>query len=155
MSVNPEWDRWIKASIDKYFLDTFDGVLVVHIEGLRKNVADKSEYIELRVDGPLYTEMSKDDYSIYIEINILVHCAMGKGDYHRIREMTGLVAAAMSQTIPLFKYGGDGSAFGCISPVQSKRNRERVMVSHFGEIKPSSGEQQATVEAHYEMKLQV
>jgi hypothetical protein len=111
------------------------------------------------MDGPQFTEVSKDYWRIYGEVNILVTSAMDNENYHRIHESVGIVAAAFTQ-IHLFKYGAnnppdDQSHWGCWNLLQDSRKRQRVDIFHFGKVDVKSEVIQASVEGHYETFIKV
>jgi len=146
--------RWILASVSKHF-DARRESLDMFIEGQHRDTQDKKNFIELRVDGPYFTELSKGYWRIYSEINVLVQSAMDDQNFHTIWTNIGIVAAAFT-SIPVYKYGNgpddDGSLFGCMNLISEARGKERIQVSYFGKIAPSAELQQATVEGHYEMR---
>jgi hypothetical protein len=111
------------------------------------------------MDGPYYTEESKDFWRLYIELSVLTQSVMTDTSYHTIHRMVGDVAAAFTDTIPVYKYGTSTddtqTLVGCLELIQDIRNRERIQTNHFGQIDPAIPLLQATVEAHYEMYLEV
>lgn len=149
--------RWIFASVSKHF-DAHKQTLKLYIEGMHRGTRDDKDFIELRVDGPYFTELSKGYWRIYSEINVLVQSAMDDTDFHRIWKDIGIVSAAFINLI-VYKYGDgpddDDSQLGCMKLISSARGKERLQVSYFGKIAPSVEIHQATVEGHYEMYLNI
>lgn len=156
MSIQ-HWPRWVFASVSQHFVDRRQG-LHIFVEGVHRNTRTEKDFIELRVDGPYLTELSKGYWRIYGEVNVLVQSAMDDEDFHRVWKDVGIVVAAFT-SIEIFKYGDesydDGSLLGCYKLVFDTRGKERVQISQFGKIGPNTALQQATVEAHYEMHLKV
>jgi len=155
MATNKNWPRWIFASVSKHF-DANKDTLPLFIEGQYRNTRSEKDFLELRVDGPYFTEFSKGYWRAFIEINVLVQSAMDDSNFHRIHEDVGIAAAAFS-TIHVYKYGNgvddDGTLLGCLKLVADHRGKERIQINHFGQIGPSEGLMQACVEGHYEMFL--
>lgn len=118
-----------------------------------RRTSDLKDFFELRVDGPYYTELSKGFWRVYIEINVLIQSAQDKIDRFRIYKTAGVVAAAFERIISIFKYGDevgdDDSLVGCLKLLGDKEARERIQISHFGQVEPQTGISQSTVEAHY------
>lgn len=150
------WDRWIYSSIEKHFADRKSG-LNLHIEGEPHDSKDQQEGLELRIDGPYVAEKSKGLFYLLVEINVLITTYMSDTDYHKHRKNTGIALAMFTNGIPIYKYGNtqddDDSLLGCFM-LQSSGDRERLQVSHFGQIDRSVKLQQSTVEGHYLMILE-
>jgi len=157
MSANPNWPRWCFASVSKHFDDRRQG-LYMFIEGQKRDTRDLKDFIELRMDGPQITEISKDYWRIYGEVNILVTSAMDNNNYHRIHQNVGIVAAAFT-TIRLFKFGtgvdDDQSQWACWYLLQNTEKRHRLDIFHFGKVDVKSEVVQASVEGHYECLVKV
>lgn len=153
---NPDWPRWIFASICKHF-DDCKGNYDVFIEGQYRNSDIKKDFFELRIDGPYITEVNKNYYNLYLEVNVLVQSQMDDTNYHRIHTDVGY-AASLFRNISLYKYGNGVNdtqeLFGCLELLQDTQTRKRVQINHFGQIDPKVRLTQATVEGHYEVFLQ-
>jgi len=156
-NINADWSRWIFASVSYHF-DQRKGSLDMFIEGQHRDTRTLKDFFELRVDGPYYTELSKNYWQLYIEVNALVQSTKDDHSYHRIWDNCGTVSA-MFTDIPVYKYGNgildDQSYLGCLNLLQDTRGRERLQTSHFGQIEPKTPILQATIEGHYEMHLSV
>ena len=156
MPLSKDLPRWIVASVSQHFEDRRQGIFMF-IEGQLRRTSDLKDFIELRIDGPHYTELSKGFWRVYIEINVLIQSAQDKIDRYRIYKSAGVVASAFEQTISIFKFGDevgdDDSLVGCLKLLGDKEARERVQISHFGQIEPETGIFQSTVEAHYVVEL--
>ena len=161
MAMNKNWPRWIFASVSDHFKTKMDAVsLPLFIEGQHRDI-DKSlqDYVELRVDGPYITEIARDQWQLYIEVNVLINSIMNDTNNHRIHTSAGLVGAAFEDAIPVYKYGSTGedddSFLGCLVLQQDKKRRERIQISHFGQVAPNTKLLQATVEGHFIIDLEV
>lgn len=155
--INKNWARWIFASISKH-IDDRKGTLDLYIEGQYRQNRVKKDNIELRMDGPYITEINKNYFDVYVEINILVSSYMDNTNYHRIHEDVGIVANILSSPVGLYKYGNSlvdtGEQFGCLTLIQDTQSRDRVQINHFGIINPQDNLMQASVEAHYKIFLE-
>lgn len=162
-AANPNWPRWIFASTSKHF-DTAaqanlakDGVtadpILFYVEGNDRDLQSGAlEYFEFRCDGPYFVEVSKDWWRVNIEINILVNAKRNNKDFHRIHTLCGLLVAAFTSNITIFKYGDgvvdDQSILTCLT--LDKNAGENVCVAHLGQLGTDLLEQQAMVEAYYQ-----
>ncbi len=153
MAINENWARWIMASLHKHFDDNRQG-LILYVDGQIRDTRTESEYIEVRVDGPNFTEISKNNWKIFVEVNVLVSVTMDNKDLHRLVKYIGIVSAAFID-IMIYKYGDGASELGCMRLLQDTGTHERVQVSNFGVIDPAINLQQATVEGHYELLLEI
>jgi hypothetical protein len=155
--MNQHWARWIFASVCKHF-DAKRGTIPMFVEGQQRVTRSLQDFIELRLDGPDFNEASKDYWSAYVEINVMIQSSMVDTDFHRIHRTVGVVSAAFTSAIPIYKYGtapliDTGAQIGCLSLVDDKYNKERIKVRHFGQVNPDTQLMQASVEGHYEMYL--
>lgn len=153
-TLNQNWNRWIFASISKHFDDRRQG-LKLFIEGQSRDTSKVKDFIELRVDGPQFTEVSAGYWIIRVEVNILIQSTMDDTNYHRLHSDVGIVAAAMSDIV-VFRYGNgpddDQSVMGCLKVRQDLGDRQHIDVFQLGQIAPDIRLEQATVEGHYEME---
>jgi hypothetical protein len=154
--IDENWTRWILASTSVYFDGAVD--LPMFLEGQERDTKDLKDFFEFRIDGPWYTERTKNDWRVYVEINLLVQSTMKVKDFHSHAKNLGKVAAAF-QSIQIFRCGNgpldDDSLLGCLQLIQNDRKRERVVTANFGQIEPHVKVQQGTIEGHFEMFLLV
>lgn len=156
MSLNPNWEKWIFGSVSKYFegaLPTYQ----MYVEGEHRELVIQKDTLELRLDGPYYTEESNNYWRLDIEISILVQAVQDDLNSMRIRQICGQVAAAYI-SIPVFRFGldtltDDSTLLGCLVLKQNQRTKDRIQTNHFGLISPDTKIMQSTVEGHYYIHL--
>ena len=153
--INTNWPRWIFASLSSHF-NGYRGSYPFEVQSqFRQGQSEATDLFELRMDGPYFNEVSKDNYDVRCTINILVQTAIQAEQFHRIHTMVGQIAAGFS-AVQLFRYGDsdqdDQSAFGCMSVV-SQPSGESIVVRHFGQVDVGLGVCQATVEATFKTEL--
>ena len=155
MSINKNWPRWVFASVSKHFDSRRQG-LPIFIEGQHRDTRALKDFIEVRMDGPQFTEISRNYWRIYFEVNILIQSTMDDNNYHRIHHNAGIVAAAFT-TIGLMAYGtgpdDDQEQWACANLLQDTSKRQHLDIFHFGQIDKQVKLMQATVEGHYETFL--
>lgn len=153
--MDANWPRWIFASCSYHFEQNVGGI-TMFTEGTHRDTELLPEFIEFRMDGPYFTQLNKNYWHCYFEINILLQATMLDTDFHAIHRLAGTVAAAFTE-IQIFKYGegldDDDSLIACANLKQDVRKRERIQINHFGQVEPETKLIQATVEGHYEMHL--
>lgn len=150
MAVNPDWQRWIWASVCKHFNDN-KGSLNLFVEGQERHTREKSSWIELRMDGPQYHEMSIDYFRIYIEINVLIQACLPQRNFYSPDVETGQVVALFPGMIPIYKLPAS-DLLGCMQLMTSYK-KEGIQVFRLGQIEPRTQLIHNVVEAHYEMFL--
>ena len=161
MSANPNWPRWIFATVSRHFAAAAATAgLPLFIEGQHRNTRKLKDFFELRMDGPTLREVSKGCWVLRIEINILVQSTMDDSNYHRIHQNVGIAIAAFEKAISVFKLGkntptpDDQSFLGCLTLLQNAETRDFIEINHFGQIDIKTKLIQASVEGHYAMLLQ-
>jgi len=158
MPVNKSWARWIKASVSKHFDDRRED-LTLFIENQHRDTDEEKDFLELRMDGPRCHEVSKDQWKIRVEINILCQSVMNDTDYHIIDDIVGIAQSACTSCIPVYRYGnreGDDDTFvGALVRQDSSEHRDFVEANRFGQIDIRTKLLQAAVEGHYVMDLQL
>lgn len=159
MSANPNWPRWIFATVSKHFQDASTAAgIPLFIEGQHRATRKLKDFFEMRTDGPTLREVSKGCWVLRLEINIIVQSTMDDTNYHRIHQNVGIVAQAFDRAISVFKFGNnpqdDGSFVGCLELIQNRESRDFIEINHFGQIDKQTKLMQASVEGHYKMILQ-
>ena len=151
---NARWEPWIVNSFGDYF-NTFaeSENIEMFMEGQVRETSGERDWIELRVDGPYFTEVSKGVWDIFVEVNVLVGSILDETVMDKIRGLTGKVSAQFASAINIFKYGDesgdDESLWTCMRLVSP----DRIVTTHFGQVSPGEELLQATVEGHYRVLL--
>lgn len=151
-SPNPNWAKWIYSSIYRHFYNELNATADVFLEGQHKDLDDKTEWFELRVDGPFYTQSSKGQFMVDCEINVLTTIKMASNAY-RIQTLTGIVAAAFDYCIPLYQNPKTSTNQFGILRMKSGRN-DNIITSIFGQVNNNTEVIQASVESHYRTELE-
>jgi len=152
---NPNWQRWIYASVSKYFKTVADAYpIVMHVEGAERTSSEESKWMEFRMDGPSVTELSHNCFRLNVEINILWAVHMSSRNFHEEQRLSGALVEAMTD-ICIYKYGDgvddDDSLLGTLVLIQDKNHPIRV--NNFGQVRADSHLVQGTVESSYQMHL--
>lgn len=157
MSVRNKLPLWVFASAAKHFTDIISGI-DVHIEGENRSKLDKSDWCEIRIDGPWIIDVSRDVIQVKSEINVLVGTVMHENDLYRESvNHTKIMPAFVSFNV--YKYGpaddveNDGSCVGRFILEPLRDLRQRVEVARFGQITPDVRLLQSTIEGHFQMTI--
>ena len=162
MPANPNWARWIFASVADYLKEVaVDADLPVIVEGLDDRdeaFNSATDRAEIRINGPFTQELSRGFYQISVDANVLLSSRLdgAKKNGYAIHKFLGLFHEAMDDVIPIFKHGledGDDSEvqIGCLTPRPGKNDAVRVL--HFGQIDKTDRLKQSAVDARYIMEL--
>lgn len=153
--MNQHWPRWTWASVSKHFKTVIEDTnnIKLFIEG--QDIVDRTlqSYTEFRMDGPYIKQLSRKEYDLIFEVNILITCIKDNKDAHKIYRLNGIVASAFAQCIPIYRYGpiteevNDNSQVTILLLRTDKK--EIIQVSNFGTIEVDIPIMQATVEGHY------
>jgi len=156
-SPNQNWDRWIFASVSQHFKDNVADVFTIKqfVEGQFRDTNKENEFFEVRVDGPVAREVSKNNWQLVAEINCLISTGFSDKDFHKHRRNVGRVSSGFNHCISVFKYGTDVDDDQTLLGVLHLRGPtdDSVVTTHFGQVGPRTEMQQTTIEGHYEMEL--
>lgn len=153
--MNPDWPRWIAASINQNF-DNKKQNLFLYIEGQDRPKKEPGQMLELRVDGPYISQPTINWCIIDLEINVVVKTMKDEKDLYNIERNIGIAMAAFSDPINVLKYGtgpNDDNTTSVMCLQLKTKDREKLIVSRFGIIDPTNRLMQATVEGHYEAQF--
>lgn len=153
--IHKYWPRWTWASVSKHFknnIETINGIKLF-IEG--QDLIDRTipAYTEFRMDGPYIKQLSRKEYDLIFEINVLITCIRDPKDMHKIQNLNGIVASTFIECIPIYKYGDplitENDSSRVSELILKTDKKEIIQVSNFGQIEVDLPIQQATIEGHY------
>lgn len=158
--INPNWSRWIKASVAAYFKTATDLLkLPLLTEGVDEREHELIHYnhAELRVNGPFITEPSHNFYILKVDINVLLTEIMGDDRYnaYNIDTWCGAIQTAMDGPINIYKHGNeigdDHTWIGCLVTRTGRFDSNRVL--HFGQINRVDRVKQSEVDGRFKVEL--
>lgn len=163
MAANPNWPRWIFASLAVHFKGVADGLpLNMITEGIdeRESETMQGDRCELRINGPFIREASKNYWRVWINVNVLLTDYMeGQGENtYKLMDWGGAFLEGMNLPIPIYKYGpdvggiDDQSLLGCLTMLRGSSG-ESIRLIHFGQIGQVERVRQAAVDGKFEMYL--
>jgi hypothetical protein len=163
MSANPNWARWVFASLATYLKQVAeDADIPVLVEGLDRRTTEfmnATDRAEIRITGPFTRHPSKGYYEVSVDTNVLFlsRYEEGKNQYDILKAI-GLFHEALDGPIAVYKVGkeagDDEHAFvGCLEPRRAKGDVVRVL--HFGQSDLVDEIKQSLVDARYVMELEV
>jgi len=155
--MNPKMTEWLHTSIYKHFtqeLKTDEGLPFV-IEGIDRRVNESAEQdlVELRVDGPIFQNQGKGQYTAELFVNILIKVVMNETDAYRMNSLLGIAVSSLTD-LPVREWTVSGQPMlGCLKLQQSDRN-DRVRVNNYGQLDPAVRLLQGVVEGTYRIELE-
>jgi hypothetical protein len=171
MAANPNWARWIFASVAtemKQLADAHDlDSLIEHLDERTDEFIKSPDRAEIRITGPFDNELSKGYHRIIVDINVLLTSIYGgqnKNPY-AIIDFAGLFQWRMGQPFPVWNYGKGVGEFndpdigtrvqtflGCLLPIGGKN--ASIKVQHFGQTDKVDKLKQSVVDARYSIDLE-
>lgn len=156
-NVNKRWDKWVFASLSKFFYDA--AVLEdkeMFIEGQKQDTNKFPEWLEFRMEGPWFSELSKDCWHIEVVVDIGVNRSKDDTNFHGLSLLKGVTESLFESCIPVYKYPTEGivdpesdsSLFVALS-LQNMDTRTPLKAKVYGQPSPSTELEQATVEGIY------
>lgn len=157
--MNPNWARWIFASIAKYLSDV---AVAQAIPSLVDGLDDRTDTflaaphrVEIRVNGPFAQEF-QSEWRLWCDANVLLTSVMDNSR-HTMYRLAGRFQSAMASPIPVFNYGdqpGDTGLIqlGCLR--LRGRDADGVELFNFGQTDKTDRVKQAIVNARYEIYLE-
>jgi|WetSurMetagenome_2_1015567.scaffolds.fasta_scaffold24663_3 hypothetical protein len=152
--MNKDWPRWIMASVAKYFSTTCGTIpLPLLVDGIDERISEDVHYdhAELRINGPLITELSKNYFKILVDVNVLITELMTSNSAYDLQTWCGVIAKAMDGPINIYKYGnedGDNSSWVmCLVPCRDNVPPNRVM--NFGQLGRSDRIRESMIDGHF------
>lgn len=152
--MNEHWTRWIHASLAKYFKKyATDTKISLFVEAEVKAPDKLQDKVELRWDGPDSIQLTRRSWRLTVTVNMLVTSTTNRSDAYVHKKLVGLVQAAISGDISIFKLGtitdiDDGQLLSCL-----QLNQSGIITNYFGEGGIDVKVEQSTVEATYEVIL--
>lgn len=153
MAIDPNWARWIRASINDHFVnsdrtDPVLGLIPMFFEGqVRSNERSGSE-MELRLHGPHIHEVSKNYYKVIVEPSVILQTPENESDMYAFDRVIGLAAAMFDRCIAVFKYGPDpGDDDSYVFGLQREDSPETL--TPYGKVNASTRIHEGSVSATY------
>lgn len=153
--MNPDWTRWIHASLCTYVKAQLEALqVVVHFENQdRADIAKLKDAAEFRWNGPEAREYSRGWWELEVHLNFVAISTTNRKDTYAHKVLVGKIQSILRNSISIFKFGtgvnDDQSLFGCL---QLRINgRDSIMTNYFGRIVDPTEIEESTVEATYFM----
>lgn len=141
--------RWIAASVAYHFESQVE--CKTYLETDCKDVERYSQYLEVRIDGPYLTTVSKGYHKLVCPVNILASVKKDVEDVYAIHRLLGKVFNLFT-TIPILRYGtssdDDDSQIGCLV----LDSEEQLILSYLGKVENELF--QGFVQGKYQMEIQ-
>lgn len=147
--------RWIRASVNKHFNSVLSttSVLVENDPDKITKTKSKSNYVEVRINGPHTSFGTQDESRQDVEVSIMCTVLL-TDDLYLIDRLVGFVQAAMIG-FPVKKLGDgmddDQSQLGCL--VLRSDVPHPVDAIQWGQLDANNKITQSVVEGYYTMQL--
>jgi hypothetical protein len=160
MTANPNWARWIFASVatdlKAVAAQCSLPAMVESLDERTTQFMEATDRVEIRITGPFTREMSRHFFQLKVDVNVLLSSRFDapKNRYEFVR-FAGLFHEAMDGAIAVYRYGDnpgdDDTLLGCLSPLSGPNDAVRVF--HFGQVTTTDGLRQSMVDGRYVMEI--
>jgi hypothetical protein len=155
MSLKLNLPRWLHASIRTHIASNLPGYKLI-IEGEERITQDLESYFELRVNGPIIDEITRDEFKAYCRINILCVTKFNEKELYTIHKLTGIATQALSKCINIYNYGGSEDSVRQSNDtvledtlLGNLQLMDDIETNNFGRVEDRLDVTQSTVEANY------
>lgn len=160
MAQDPNWPRWIRASISKHFVDGKGTNNYLFLEGQDRDTSLKADWAELRQMGPWMQEVSKDYWLFDMRINLFIACGIDQTDLYKMQRLQGIYAPLFVNTIPVLRLGtgpdDDQTLMECLQ--LSPLRHEQIQILNFGQVNTTdhvTRMEQSAIQAKYRMYFRI
>lgn len=136
--------RWMSASLFKSFNLACTGIVPVYVEGT--DVKEVGSYLEIRVDGPNFEQMTSTFWCLKLRVHVLIKHTHAD-DLYKVERLIGTVVNALPTSIAVYKYGDDSSLVDCM------RRCEAHKVHRYGKVAEKVKLTLASVETLYQLQV--
>jgi len=131
-AVNPNWHRWIYASIAKHVAALVASPIVFDFGGKRMATWEQSTHrAEVTISGPVTTRFSRTAWAVEVDVFVVVSSDLSANNYAHV-DVTGDVANALDECLTVMDYGATG-----LETIGELQNKGSVTVTH---LKPSEAD---------------
>ena len=147
--MNVNWSRWILASTAQHFSDALSGHRTMFVEGQHRETSQLSDFVELRIMGPDFWQISPTVYNVEAVINVLAQSKMDDANYHRLYETYGYIQMAFT-AIDILELGtsDSGNYVGCMTLA------DPLITRSLGQLGAKTNIVQGYVQGTYNMRLE-
>ena len=147
--------KWIFASIAKHFNSLSDDDVYVHISGQLRETDDKDAWVEVKIDGPYITKLSKGYHNLKIEISVQSFTVQKRDYLYNNLELQGKVLDLFTESIGIYKLGNkseDDKTFAfCI--LLDHNDKHTLDVANYGAVDENEKIKVSGIEGHYYAKI--
>lgn len=146
------WARWISQSFFTFFktqVSGLDPLSNIYFEGDNRKTNDWGDFFEVRVDNPIFKQLTSTLWHLESRFNILIQHPHSD-DLFKVERMIGTCVSALPETIPVFM-------FEDTDPVQQVGCLERISehkVHRYGKVGEKIKLTLTTVEVQYQWEVE-
>lgn len=161
MAQDPNWARWIRASVAVWFQNHITAVSAssyLYFEGQDRDTSKLHDWAELRMMGPWMREQSQNYWQFEIRLNLFIASGVDATDLYKQQRLQGLYLPIFGNTIPVYRLGtgefDDQSLMECLqlSP------KDQIQVLNFGIVNTTdhvTRMEQSAIQAKYCMYFRI
>jgi hypothetical protein len=142
MIINPNWGRWLKASVTRHFSIVSKKIdMPIYLDRYDRD----SDWVELRTSGPYITEPHRGFIFVDYNVDILI-TTYEKLNAYKIDKLCGIYASELREEICVYAYGdGEDDDHSLIGALKVKDGMS-INVHTFNLILPEAKFKRSSVE---------
>ena len=141
--IDPKWGVWLARSVYNHVrtaVQAVDAAYDILLQEAPHPATQKYPKIEVRLDGPYFTGTVNDEWTLRVEINVLLTTTVGDKNLNEHGTLAGHIQRCLSKSLEIYKYGE------VVESHLGTLNLGRVVATSLGRIKLDSPIQQSVVE---------
>lgn len=148
-AVNPNWNRWIYASLARHLhlpANKPVPLIVAFLDKRGKTWNEAASKAEATITGPVSKELSQGYHRVWVDVFIKLTSNLDSNNYDHL-DSAGTIANALDQCIEVKDYGATGLVD--ITELKPRRDVDGIEVIH---VTPAEKDTQihSTLNARYE-----
>lgn len=155
--ADPNWERWIFASMVDSFLTAFVSTGPdLFVEGTHRELPDDKALFEFRMDAVDTKQPSRGYFVLLAEISVFIQVRLDDDEFGSIRQRSGEIDVWLGNDHCILRVGNgpaDDQSFLGNLQYQSRDKLDGVRKGNFGQIDAAVRIEQASVEASFEMTI--
>lgn len=145
--MNPNWIRWIHATLNTYVKTQFNllNIIFYFEPQSREQISNQSDYVEFSWNGPTANQVSRNYWYIDINLNFIVMSTTNRADTYTHKKVVGLVQSILTSSLNV--YNDNDELFGCL------QIKPPIQTIYFGRFADPIEMEETTIEASYCMRI--
>lgn len=139
--------KWLSRAVNTY-VDENRQDTQMYAEGEIIDMAKAQEWVEVRLTGPRYKQLSNNVEHYELDVNLMISVKLDQKNLYRPQELSGYFASKLQAAIPVFN--DSNQPIGCLT-LRDDVN-PAIDVIQWGVIDATTNVFQITIDGFYQME---